>query len=136
MGNANSIQRINFEDLQVAQAKGWVIINTLPATEQNVLISSTTLCNDEIRVVELAIKRKEPIVVYGRHCNDETIYSKYTQIKQLGGQVYLYTGGLFEWILLQDIYTRVKFPCTGLSDTTVDLLKYKPCNILNINLKS
>ena len=68
--------------------------------------------------------------MYGRHSNDETIYQKYDQIRKLGGNVYLYTGGLFEWLLLQDIYGFSQFP-TNLRMKTLDLLKYKPPTLLN-----
>ncbi len=128
MGNS-PIQRISFEDVQYAQAIGQLIINTLPAKEQALLISKTVSCEMEIQSVERAILLKEPILIYGKHCNDETIYVKYDQIKKLGGRVYLYVGGLFEWLLLQDIYGSEHFQTT--STSTVDLLKYKPSNVLN-----
>jgi len=35
----------------------------------------------------------------------------------------MYTGGLFEWLLLQDIYGKTEFPTTT---NIIDLLKYKP----------
>ena len=40
MGNI-PIQRINFEDIQFAQKNGSLIINTLPSSEQGVLIAKT-----------------------------------------------------------------------------------------------
>ena len=129
MGNC-AIQRISFEDVQYAQANGQLIINTLPIKEQEKLISKTVPCEMEIQAVERAIRLKEPIVIYGRHCNDETIYLKYEQIKKLGGKVYLYVGGLFEWLLLEDIYGSEHFQTTG--SKMADLLKYKPSNVLNI----
>ena len=70
------------------------------------------------------------ISTFGKHSNDETIYQKYEQIRKLGGNVYLYTGGLFEWILLQDIYGFSQFP-TNPKIKTLDLLKYKPPTLLN-----
>ena len=73
--------------------------------------------------------KKESIFIYGRHSNDETIYLKYEQIRKLGGKVYLYTGGLFEWLLLQDIYGST-FSTTS-TFKTIDLLKYKPPTLLN-----
>lgn len=127
MGNS-PIQRISFEDVQHAQTIGQLIINTLPANEQSMLILKTVNCEMEIQLVERAILLKEPILIYGKHCNDETIYVKYDQIKKLGGRVYLYVGGLFEWLLLQDIYGQEHFQTSG---STVDLLKYKPSNVLN-----
>ena len=116
--------------MQYAQASGQLIINTLPATEQSMLIAKTVHCDVEIQSVEHAIRLKEPILIYGRHGNDDTIYVKYDQIKKLGGKVYLYVGGLFEWLLLQDIYGAEHFQTTNRA-TMVDLLKYKPSNVLN-----
>ena len=128
MGNC-AIQRISFEDVQFAQSNGQLIISTLSIKEQSMLISKTVDCDHEIQSVERAIRLKEPILIYGKHCNDESIYVKYEQIKKLGGKVYLYVGGLFEWLLLQDIYGTEHFPTTS---SNVDLLKYKPINVLNI----
>jgi len=128
MGNAIS-NRISFEDVQYAQSN-HLIISTLPSSEQDLLISNTINYEREIVAVENAIKHKQPIIVYGKHSNDPTIYKKYEQIKKLGGVVYLYTGGLFEWLLLQDIYGNEHFKTTQTSKT-IDILKYKPSNVLN-----
>jgi hypothetical protein len=43
--------------------------------------------------------------------------------------IYLYNGGLFEWLLLQDIYGDDNFPTTK---KNIDLLKYKSQKILNM----
>jgi hypothetical protein len=40
-------------------------------------------------------------------------------------------GGLFEWLMLQDIYGKELFPTTK---KELDLLKFKPPPILNICL--
>ena len=55
------------------------------------------------------------------------------QIKRLPKRVllvYLYLGGLFEWLLLQDIYGFDDFPTTS---RQLDILKYKPGQKLNIS---
>ena len=129
MGNS-SIQRINFEDIQYAQQHNLLIINTLPSSDQGLLIAKTVSWQQEIHAVEHAIRDKKKIFVYGRHSNDETIYIKYEQIRKLGGKVYLYTGGLFEWLLLQDIYGASEFATTT-NMKIVDVLKYKPPTLLN-----
>ena len=129
MGNS-SIQRINFEDIQYAQKHDLLIINTFPSSEQGLLIAKTVSWQQEIQAVEHAILNKKDIFVYGRHSNDETIYIKYKQIRKLGGKVYLYTGGLFEWLLLQDIYGASEFATTT-TMKIVDVLKYKPPTLLN-----
>jgi len=129
MGNYTT--SISYEDVQYAQGR-YVIISTLPTTEQKLLIHHTTPCEEEIKCVELAISKKTPIVIYGKHTNDATVQKKYDQIKKLGGNAYVYPGGLFEWLLLQDIYGNDHFKTTSYSPP-MDLIKYKPNNILNIS---
>ncbi len=52
---------------------------------------------------------------------------KYKQIKGLGlYNLCIYTGGLFEWLCLQDIYGDDEFLTTG----RVEILDYKPRNKL------
>lgn len=126
MGNYIPNQ-ISYEDVQFAQHT-HLIISTLPTSRQQLLIANTVRCDVEIQAVEDAIQHKKPIIVYGLNCNDPTIYKKYDQIKKLGGKVFLYTGGLFEWMLLQDIYGDSHFKTTS---TTNDLLQFKPNNVLN-----
>lgn len=121
---------VSYEDVQRGQTQ-CIIISTLPPTEQEVLIYNTVPCAVEISLVEDAIKKKTPILIYGRHAHDSTIYTKYDQIKKLGGIPYLYPGGLFEWLLLQDIYGNDEFKTTKYKKP-MDLLKYKPNNVLNI----
>jgi hypothetical protein len=121
---------VSYEDVQYAQGR-HVIISTLPTTEQTVLIHQTIPCDDEIKKVEIAISKKTPIIIYGKHNNDATVQKKYEQIKKLGGHAYMYNGGLFEWLLLQDIYGNEHFKTTFYTKP-MDLIKYKPNNILNI----
>lgn len=106
----------NFEQVQ------GTVISVLGADEQDVLISGTVPCADEIREVERALALRTRIVIYGRNDHDARIYAKYEQIRQLGGDPRLYLGGLFEWLLLQDFYGAEQFPTTA----KADLLKYKP----------
>ena len=69
------------------------------------------------------------IIIYGRNCNDESIYKKYSQLLCLGFiNVYIYTGGLFEWLCLQDIYSADLFPTTA---RELDILKYKPRSLFS-----
>jgi hypothetical protein len=70
------------------------------------------------------------IIIYGKNSNDETSEKKYKQMFGLGfTEVYLYLGGLFEWLLLQDIYGYDEFPTTI---KVLDILKYKPSKIIKI----
>ena len=68
--------------------------------------------------------KKIHIIVYGKNNTDDTAEKKYQQLIDLGfSNVYLYYGGLFEWLLLQDIYGETEFPTTK---KVLDILKYKP----------
>ena len=62
-------------------------------------------------------------MVYGKNCADTTATKKAIQLRTLGFvNVCVYGGGLFEWLLLQDIYGKPEFKTTS---KIVDILKYK-----------
>jgi len=137
MGNSQSIQKINFEDVQfiLKNSESHLLINTLPETEQSCLLPLTVQASQEESIINKYLKnglKNIRIIIYGRNCNDEKIYTKYTQFTSLGFyNVYIYTGGLFEWLMLQDIYGTQEFPTTK---KELDLLKYKSNKVLNISL--
>jgi rhodanese-related sulfurtransferase len=137
MGNSQSTQKINYEDIQfvISNSQSHLLINTLNEGEQDCLIVNTTNIKNEEALVNRLIQsgsKNLKIIVYGRNCNDEKIYTKYNQLKSLGFyNVYIYTGGLFEWLMLQDIYGEKEFPTTK---KELDFLKYKPHKTLNIQL--
>ena len=111
----------------------YLLMNTLPLSEQLCLISNTlTPQKEEILMNRYLNSNKNiRIIIYGRNSNDETIYKKYNQLVSLGfTNVYLYLGGLFEWLMLQDIYGFDDFPTTS---RQLDILKYKPNQKLNIS---
>lgn len=136
MGASQSIQKINFEDVQIVvkSPETYLLINTLPVFEQDCLIASSVHGSKEEEVINQLLKTNKniKIIVYGRNANDDTIYKKYTQLTNLGFyNVFIYTGGLFEWLLLQDIYSADLF---GTTSVAKDFLKYKPPPKLNISL--
>ena len=137
MGNAQSIQKINFEDLQfvLKNPESHILINTLNLLEQDCLIPNTINASQEEALFNKLIKagnKNVKIIIYGRNCNDENIYKKQNQLTSLGFyNVYIYTGGMFEWMLLQDIYSNVEFPTTK---KELDILKFKPNKSLNMSL--
>lgn len=136
MGNSPSIQKINFEDIQhvLKNPESFLLINTLNESEQDCLIPNTILASQEEMKINEFIKsgRKNiSIIIYGRNTNDGKIDKKYHQLISLGFyHVSIYTGGLFEWLLLQDIYGFNEFPTTK---KELDLLKYKPPKQLTIH---
>lgn len=135
MGNSQSIQKINFEDMQTAYKNPeiYLLMNTLPFSEQSCLILNTLTPQKEETLMNryLNSNKNIRIIIYGRNSNDETIYKKYNQLINLGfANVYLYLGGMFEWLMLQDIYGFDDFPTTS---RQLDILKYKPSQKLNIS---
>ena len=135
MGTSQSINKLNFEDMQFCMKSDqkYILINTLSEHEQSCLIPSTIHAKEEVDLLTnmLKIGKKDVrIIVYGRNCNDDKAYTKYSQLLSLGFyNVYLYAGGLFEWLLLQDIFGATEFPTTK---KELDIIKYKPNKILNV----
>jgi hypothetical protein len=137
MGNSQSIRKINFEDVQyiIKNPGKYIIINTLPVSEQDCLLPNTINIHKEEEMMNQLIKngKKEiQIVIYGKNCNDDKLFTKYQQLTSLGFyNVVVYPGGLFEWLMLQDIYGTTDFPTTK---KELDLLRFKPRKIMNISL--
>jgi hypothetical protein len=136
MGNTQSIKKINYEDMQtiIKNPEVYFVINTLPVSEQECLIINTTLANEEEIIINKFMKQNKSIriIIYGKNCNDETVNKKYQQLLSLGFyNICIYFGGMFEWLMLQDIYGKDLFPTTK---KELDLLKYKSNQLLNIGL--
>ena len=129
-------KNINFEDMQTVINNNYdtIIINTLDITNQKCLIEGTIQIDHETKIVNEQLEKNKSIriIVYGMNSTDETIVKKYDQLISLGfTNVYIYLGGLFEWLLLQDIYGQSIFPTTSIEK---DLLKYKGRQQFNIRL--
>jgi hypothetical protein len=135
MGNTASTKYINFEDMQVAIAnKEYLIINTLVATQQACLIAGTLNMKNEEEILNTYLKtnREVRIIIYGINGTDPNINKKYDQLIALGfSQVFIYNGGLFEWLLLQDIYGKEAFLTTTIER---DILKFKGRPLFNVRL--
>lgn len=136
MGNSQSMQKINFEDIQtvIKNPEIYLLINTLQAKDQKCLIVNTIYFDQEESIINKYMREGKniKIIIYGQNCNDETIQKKYQQLLSLGFyNVFVYMGGLFEWLMLQDIYGNELFPTTK---KELDLLKFKSKPILNMCL--
>ena len=136
MGNTQTMRKINYEDMQtvIKNPEIYLIINTFSPTEQQCLIINTILATDEETIINKFLKENKSIriIIYGKNCNDETINKKYQQLYSLGFyNIFVYSGGMFEWLLLQDIYGKELFPTTK---KELDLLKYKANQLLSIGL--
>ena len=127
MGQIQSLSKMNFEDIIQLQNSDHILINTMTIDFQDTLILYTTPCTDEVDIINNLIQHKKnqtKIIIYGLNYTDETIYSKYRQLLTHGlTNIYIYPGGMFEWLMLQDIYGSDVFKTTR---EEKDLLKYKP----------
>ncbi len=133
MGAQQSVKKISYEDMQhiIKNPTNSLIISTLDSGSQNCLIRNTVKLESEVNIINRHMQQLNTtiIIIYGRNCNDESIYKKYSQLLGLGfTRVYIYTGGLFEWLCLQDIYGCELFPTTS---KELDILKYKPASLFS-----
>jgi len=137
MGNQVSlIPKVSYEDIQMVVYRNshvqhsTLLINTLPPSLQHCLIKTTVDIRFEERVINTLIHKNLDImiIVYGKNSNDITILHKYDQLVKLGfTNVHIYTGGIFEWMLLHEIYGKDLFKITKYE---IDILRYRPKSVL------
>ena len=128
--SSKTTEYVNFEDVQKAieRPAEYYIVNTLPFHVQDCLIQTTLDASQEDRAINtmmnsLSVEDRK-IIIYGKHSNDESVEQKAHQFMRLGmNDVFVYKGGMFEWLTLQDIYGEAHFPTTK---QVLDILKYKP----------
>ena len=124
----NEKKFIGFEDVKFAiNNDKFLIINTLPSNKQNILIKNTLDITKEEEVINnILYDYKTPdksIIIYGKNSCDTSVNTKYDQLYKLGfRELFIYSGGLFEWLLLQDIYGDENFQTTT---SERDILKYQ-----------
>lgn len=129
------IIKIGFEDVLygIHHSDQCILINTMPHNLQDCLIQKTILINTEEQTINQLINQSKfqtKIIIYGKNSSDDTCDKKYKQLCDLGfSEVYIYVGGMFEWLLLQDIYSNKEFPTTSKIN---DILLYKPSPLLHI----
>lgn len=122
-------KKLSFEDVQfvIQYPDQYVIINTMSISEQDCLIKYTVPYQMEEKIINDLIINcdfRKKIIIYGKNTNDDSVEKKYKQLRGFGFMdVYLYVGGMFEWMLLQDIYGKEEFPTTT---KVLDILRYKP----------
>ena len=83
------------------------------------------LTKEEVKLLNAYLKTNKTIliIIYGKNNSDISVIKKHKQLQSLGfTNIALYLGGLFEWLLLQDIFGFDNFPTTT---KTIDILKYK-----------
>lgn len=127
------IEKANFEDIQNAIENNNIIINTLLHSEQKCLIKNTHNSHNEEHIINELFNKKDfskIIFIYGKNSNDYSAYEKFFQLQKMGfTKIFLYIGGLFEWLCLQDIYGTDNFPTTS---QELDIYKYRPQSSLQM----
>lgn len=121
----DNIQLINFDYIHKNLNNDIILINTLPEYQQDCLIIKTLPIKDEIEIINnlLSNNKNKELIIYGKNCSDNSVFKKYLQLNNLGFKnIKIYNGGLFEWLLLQDIFGNDKFSTT---EDIVDILKFK-----------
>ena len=129
-----SFTLFNFEKIQYHIKNKSILINTLESNNQSCLISGTISIEEEIKLLNFYLKTNKNmlIIIYGKNNSDLSVLQKHKQLLSLGfTNIALYLGGLFEWLLLQDIYGVDEFTTTS---RQLDILKYKPRKTLHAGL--
>jgi predicted RNA-binding protein with PIN domain len=128
MGNQITTSSYHFEKVQAQiqnKDPNIIFISTLDKTQQHCLIQGTLSIEEEIKTINEWMKKRQKgtIVVYGKNHSDPSVYKKFKQLTQQSKcSCYIYLGGLFEWLLLQEIYGCALFPTQGSEN---DLLKFR-----------
>ena len=67
MGQNQSFRKINFEDIQTAITRNYIIISTLNDSNQKCLIKNTIPHREEVSVINSLLKtnRDANIIIYG-----------------------------------------------------------------------
>ena len=120
-----SFTLFNFEKIQYHIKNKSILINTLESNNQSCLISGTISIEEEIKLLNFYLKTNKNmlIIIYGKNNSDLSVLHKHKQLLSLGfTNIALYLGGLFEWLLLQDVFGQEHFPTTT---KTIELLNYK-----------
>ena len=84
-----------------------------------------TILNKEEAIINKYLMQDKSvnIIVYDKNANAPNLMKKHDQLLSLGfPNVFIYPGGLFEWLCLQDIYGFDSFPTTK---KELDILKFK-----------
>lgn len=136
MGNgiSSTIQDyiVNFDNVNKMILAGHTIIHVMPPDQEKYLIKNTLTADKEIEIINQFINNSrfdKIILIYGKNVADyNIILQRRQQLKNLGFiHVYIYVGGLFEWLLLQELYGANNFPTSALFQGNV--MDYKNAEI-------
>ena len=118
-----SMPSYNYHQLQERMKHDIVLINTMDINRQNCLIKGTLKISIEVDFMNKLLKtnKNKEIIVYGIHHTDLSVIKKYNQLKKLGFKnVHIYFGGIYEWLLLQDVFSTINFQTDGIVENIVD----------------
>jgi hypothetical protein len=120
----NTVQATaNYDDVRQSQC---LLIHTME--DESILIDRTLTIEKETTKINSLLADHNydiHIIIYGKNVDDyEILIQKRVQLLKLGFRnVWFYPGGLFEWILLRDVFGTRQFPTTA---DAKDLIKYRP----------
>jgi len=132
MGAIQSVSKASYEDVLYGINHKYIIISVISDSDSCLIKGTLSPMKEESTINSLYQygKLSPHIIVYGENDHDCRIYKKYKQLKEIGFiNVFIYPGGMFEWLLLQDVYSIENFPTTK---TELDLLKFKPVPNIDI----
>ena len=137
MGNSESaIKKANFDDVIMISKcskdltkNNHILIHVMEKEDQDLLIKGTLLIDQEIEKMNSLLssgKKDATIVIYGKNTDDVSkVIGRYRQLCEMGfSNVHVYLGGLFEWLLLQEIYGNNEIQTNMVCKKNI--LYYKP----------
>ncbi len=131
----SSIDFANYSTIQNAIRSGKTIIHIMNVSDETILIKGTLPANKEVEQINNWILNnafENEIYIYGYSNADfNKLLQRQKQLLGLGFKhVYIYFGGMFEWLLLRDVFGETEFQLDGVvTGAVVDILKYnKPHN--------
>jgi rhodanese-related sulfurtransferase len=109
------------------------LIHVMEKEDEDLLIKGTLSINEEIEKMNSLLsleKMNVTIVIYGKNTDDVSkVIGRYRQLNDMGfSNVYVYLGGLFEWLLLQEIYGNDEIKTNNICKKNI--LDYKPARSL------
>ena len=127
MGVSASTSLVNYETVKQTNV---VLIHIMEESQRLLIAGSLTALMETERINDLMSNHEyeTKIIVYGKNNHDyDSLLNKQKQLKSLGFKnVYIYLGGMFEWLLLQDVYGVKEFPTTP--GIKADPLVFMPMN--------
>lgn len=112
---------LNFDDMKQAIDRGYTICHIMEEADEGIIIKNTLSVKDEIKKINDFLQNDQldgMIVLYGRNYTDiDKLAQRQKQLNSLGFmRVFIYVGGLYEWVLLQNVYGDKLFPTNRIFD--------------------